>query len=81
LPFFASPDDPIARPRSTWRPAASCSVTTSAEVALALKQGVGRLIRSEEDEGVVVICDPRLSSRGYGRSMLARAADAGHAQS
>ncbi|MCC6474787.1 MAG: hypothetical protein IT514_13695, partial [Burkholderiales bacterium] len=27
--------------------------------------------RSEEDEGVVVICDPRLTSRGYGRSMLA----------
>jgi ATP-dependent DNA helicase DinG len=34
---------------------------------LALKQGVGRLIRSEADEGVVVICDPRLSERGYGR--------------
>ena len=29
------------------------------EAALALKQGVGRLIRSEEDYGVVVICDPR----------------------
>jgi len=41
------------------------------EAALALKQGVGRLIRSEEDRGVVVICDPRLTTRGYGRSLLA----------
>ena len=41
------------------------------EAALALKQGVGRLIRSEEDRGVVMICDPRLISRGYGRSLLA----------
>jgi ATP-dependent DNA helicase DinG len=32
---------------------------------------VGRLIRSEQDEGVVVICDPRLATRGYGRMMLA----------
>ena len=40
------------------------------EAALALKQGVGRLIRSEQDEGVVVICDPRLVTRGYGRVLL-----------
>jgi ATP-dependent DNA helicase DinG len=37
------------------------------EAVLALKQGVGRLIRSEEDRGVVVVCDPRLSERSYGR--------------
>jgi ATP-dependent DNA helicase DinG len=37
------------------------------EAVLALKQGVGRLIRSEQDHGVVVICDPRMSERGYGR--------------
>ena len=41
------------------------------EAALALKQGVGRLIRSEEDRGVVMICDPRLLTRGYGRALLA----------
>jgi ATP-dependent DNA helicase DinG len=40
------------------------------EAALALKQGVGRLIRSEEDRGVVMICDPRLTTRGYGRALL-----------
>src|SRR6188768_1391484 len=37
------------------------------EAALALKQGVGRLIRSETDRGVVVICDPRLIDKPYGR--------------
>ena len=40
------------------------------EAALVLKQGVGRLIRSELDEGVVVICDPRLVTRGYGRVLV-----------
>ena len=48
---------------------------------LALKQGVGRLIRSEQDRGVVMICDPRLSERGYGRGVSRQsAADAGHAR-
>ena len=41
------------------------------EAALALKQGVGRLIRSEDDRGVVAICDPRLTGRGYGRVLRA----------
>src|SRR5205807_2086120 len=40
------------------------------EAALALKQGAGRLIRSEEDYGVVVVCDPRLVGRAYGRVFL-----------
>jgi ATP-dependent DNA helicase DinG len=31
---------------------------------------VGRLIRSETDRGVLVLCDPRLLSRGYGRIFL-----------
>lgn len=37
---------------------------------IALKQGVGRLIRSESDRGVLVLCDPRLLNRGYGRVFL-----------
>jgi ATP-dependent DNA helicase DinG len=41
------------------------------EAALALKQGVGRLIRSEEDYGAVVICDPRLVGRNYGKVFVA----------
>ena len=67
---FASPDDPIVRARSEYlrrmggNPFGDYQLP---EAALALKQGVGRLIRSEEDRGVVVICDPRLLGKGYGR--------------
>ena len=41
------------------------------QAALALKQGAGRLIRSESDRGVLVIGDTRISSRSYGRRLLA----------
>ncbi|HVK57057.1 MAG TPA: helicase C-terminal domain-containing protein, partial [Burkholderiales bacterium] len=34
---------------------------------ITLKQGAGRLIRDEGDRGVLMICDPRLLSRPYGR--------------
>jgi ATP-dependent DNA helicase DinG len=39
--------------------------------ALRLKQGFGRLIRTATDRGVVVLCDPRVVTKGYGRSLLA----------
>ena len=67
---FASPDDPIVRARSEYlkrqgrNPFGEFQLP---EAALVLKQGVGRLIRSETDRGVVVVCDPRLTSKGYGR--------------
>ena len=35
-----------------------------------LKQGAGRLIRDETDRGVLMICDPRLFSKTYGRRIL-----------
>jgi ATP-dependent DNA helicase DinG len=38
--------------------------------ALRLKQGFGRLIRSATDRGVVVIADPRIVTKGYGRGLL-----------
>ncbi len=38
---------------------------------IALKQGAGRLIRSETDRGVLVLCDPRLISKSYGRTFMA----------
>jgi ATP-dependent DNA helicase DinG len=41
------------------------------QAVLALKQGVGRLIRDPEDFGVVVLADPRLRTKGYGRQFLA----------
>ncbi len=71
---FASPEDPVTRARIRHIEQEGGNAFRDyqlPETALALKQGVGRLIRSEEDEGVVVLCDPRLSSRSYGRTLLA----------
>jgi ATP-dependent DNA helicase DinG len=41
------------------------------QAVLQLKQGSGRLIRDETDRGVLVLCDPRLISKPYGRRILA----------
>lgn len=71
---FASPDDPIVKARIAHLNARGENAFRDyqlPEAALALKQGVGRLIRSEEDYGAVVICDPRLTQKGYGRVLLA----------
>ena len=71
---FAPPDDPQVRARTQFLRTQGVNVFRDyqlPEAALALKQGVGRLIRSETDRGVVMICDPRLVTRGYGRQLLA----------
>jgi ATP-dependent DNA helicase DinG len=70
---FASPDDPLVRARIEHLQATGANAFRDyqlPEAALALKQGVGRLIRSEDDYGAVVICDPRVTGRGYGRVFL-----------
>ncbi|MCW5636970.1 MAG: ATP-dependent DNA helicase [Rubrivivax sp.] len=41
-----------------------------AEAAVSLKQGAGRLIRTETDRGLLVLCDPRLRQMGYGRKLM-----------
>jgi len=67
---FASPDDALTRARIEHLKARGGNAFREyqlPEAALALKQGVGRLIRSETDRGVVVICDPRLIDKPYGR--------------
>ena len=71
---FASPDDPLVKARIDHLQATGANAFRDyqlPEAALALKQGVGRLIRSEEDYGTVVICDPRMMGRGYGKVILA----------
>jgi ATP-dependent DNA helicase DinG len=71
---FASPDDPLVKARIDHLQATGGNAFRDyqlPEAALALKQGVGRLIRSEEDYGTVVICDPRMVGRGYGKVLLA----------
>ncbi|MFO1510504.1 MAG: ATP-dependent DNA helicase [Steroidobacteraceae bacterium] len=71
---FASPEDPLVKARIAHLESTGGNAFRDyqlPEAALALKQGVGRLIRSEEDHGVVAICDPRLVSRSYGRVLRA----------
>jgi ATP-dependent DNA helicase DinG len=70
---FAAPDDPVleARLNAVRRRGGNPFFEEQLPQAIiALKQGVGRLIRSFEDRGVLVLCDPRISSKGYGRSFL-----------
>jgi ATP-dependent DNA helicase DinG len=71
---FASPEDPVTRARlqrAREQGGDPFNEFQLPEAAIALKQGVGRLIRSEEDTGVVAICDPRLTGKGYGKKLLA----------
>ena len=70
---FAPPNDPLiaARADAVRRDGGDPFVSIQLPAAvIGLKQGVGRLIRDASDRGVVVVCDPRLSSRGYGRVFL-----------
>ncbi|MFT4198464.1 MAG: ATP-dependent DNA helicase [Pseudoxanthomonas sp.] len=70
---FAAPDDPVfearldAVRRSGGNPFRDEQLP---QAVIALKQGVGRLIRSEHDRGVLVLCDPRLLSKSYGRVFM-----------
>ncbi|MGV8961131.1 MAG: ATP-dependent DNA helicase [Stenotrophomonas sp.] len=70
---FAAPDDPVfeARLEAIRREGGNPFRDEQLpQAVIALKQGVGRLIRSETDRGVLVLCDPRLLSKSYGRVFL-----------
>jgi ATP-dependent DNA helicase DinG len=71
---FAAPDDPVLQARLEAMAHAGENPFMSWQVpsaVIALKQGAGRLIRDVHDRGVLVLCDPRLATRGYGRLFLA----------
>ncbi len=71
---FASPDDPVLTAQLDAVRHAGGNPFTDWQVpaaVIALKQGAGRLIRDVNDRGVLVLCDPRLTTRGYGRQFLA----------
>lgn len=71
---FAPPNDPLVEARSQQLKASGENAFKSLhlpQATIALRQGVGRLIRSETDRGVLVICDVRLAQMGYGHKMLA----------
>lgn len=70
---FATPSDPVLQARlenlrsQGLNPFMQYQLPTA---VITLKQGVGRLIRDTSDRGVLVLCDPRLRSKSYGRVFL-----------
>ncbi len=71
---FAAPDDPVLEARlsairhSGGNPFRDWQLPNA---VIALKQGAGRLIRTHADRGVLMLCDPRLVAKPYGRTFLA----------
>jgi ATP-dependent DNA helicase DinG len=71
---FTPPDDPVLQARSKALEAEGKSAFKHLhlpQAAVALRQGAGRLIRRESDQGVLVVCDVRLNQMGYGRQLVA----------
>jgi len=67
---FAPPDDPVLAARIDKMNAEGKNAFMEYQLPYAvitLKQGAGRLIRDEADRGVLMICDPRLITKPYGK--------------
>ena len=70
---FPPPGDPLFEARSqriTQQGKSAFADHALPEAAVSLKQGAGRLIRSEADRGILVVCDNRLSTMSYGRRLV-----------
>lgn len=70
---FSSPGDPILQARIEALREQGVNPFMAYQLpqaVISLKQGVGRLIRDHSDRGVLVLCDPRLRSKSYGRIFL-----------
>ncbi len=71
---FPPPNDPLVEARSKRLESQGRSPFNDyfvPEAVVALKQGAGRLIRTESDRGILVLCDNRLVTTGYGRRLMA----------
>ena len=69
---FAPPDDPVLSARIEKINQAGRNAFMEYQLpraAITLKQGAGRLIRDEADRGVLMICDPRLLTKAYGKKI------------
>jgi ATP-dependent DNA helicase DinG len=70
---FAPPDDPVLKARIRRAKSRGEDVFGQwqlPQAAMSLKQGAGRLIRSESDVGLLVVCDERVVTRAYGKALL-----------
>ncbi len=69
---IAPPDDPVLKARVDWMEKQGKNPFMEYQLprtVISMKQGAGRLIRSERDRGVLMVCDPRMISKPYGRSV------------
>jgi ATP-dependent DNA helicase DinG len=76
---FAVPDDPVVKARMdriTAKGGDPFKQYSLPEAILKFRQGVGRLIRSATDTGIVVVLDPRIHNKWYGRFFLRALPDA-----
>jgi ATP-dependent DNA helicase DinG len=70
---FAAPDDPVMEARSNALRKSGGNPFTQLylpQAVISLKQGAGRLIRDVSDRGALVVCDPRIRTKSYGRVFL-----------
>jgi ATP-dependent DNA helicase DinG len=70
---FAVPTDPIVAARQRYieeNEGSSFFEYSVPQAVITLKQGLGRLIRSTTDRGVLAVLDPRLRTKSYGRTFL-----------
>jgi ATP-dependent DNA helicase DinG len=70
---FAPPDDPVLAARIEGIRSEGGNPFNELQLpqaVLQLKQGAGRLIRDETDRGVLMLCDPRLVTKPYGRRIV-----------
>ncbi|SEH04609.1 Uncharacterised protein [Candidatus Venteria ishoeyi] len=70
---FASPGDPVLEARIQYLREQGANPFFDYQLpqaVIALKQGAGRLIRDVSDRGLLMICDPRLVEKSYGRTFL-----------
>jgi len=69
---FAPPDDPLLAARLARLAAEGGNAFMDwqlPQAAISLKQGAGRLIRTETDRGILMLCDPRIVDKPYGRKI------------
>lgn len=67
---FSPPDDPVLKARVEWMEKQGRNPFMEYQLprsVINMKQGAGRLIRSERDRGVLVVCDPRMITKPYGK--------------
>jgi len=70
---FIPPDDPIVKAREAYLKEKGLNAFVHfqlPEATIAMKQGAGRLIRDINDKGVLMLCDPRFSTKNYGKQII-----------